>query len=131
MEPDVMVGFDAVRHELAHVAPDPLVLACSSAGGGLRLAVVGYEREISAEAGHRAALSAGARVHVSAGRLDDAARSRLTRRSTDLPPPALDDEVLHRYNGERPTLRKLTSRFTRLGLCPTDEAADGEMRWTS
>ena len=48
------------------------VLACSSAGGGLRLAVVGYEELISAEAGHRAALSAGARVvHVAAGRLDD------------------------------------------------------------
>jgi uncharacterized protein (TIGR01319 family) len=50
------------------------VVACSSAGGGLRLAVVGYEQLISAEAGHRAALSAGARVvHVAAGRLDDAA----------------------------------------------------------
>src|SRR4051794_21233609 len=45
------------------------VLACSSAGGGLRLAVVGYEQLISAEAGSRAALSAGARVvHVAAGR---------------------------------------------------------------
>jgi uncharacterized protein (TIGR01319 family) len=49
-------------------------VACSSAGGGLRLAVVGYEELISAEAGHRAALGAGARVvHVAAGRLDDAA----------------------------------------------------------
>jgi uncharacterized protein (TIGR01319 family) len=47
------------------------VVACSSAGGGLRLAVVGYEELISAEAGHRAALSAGARVvHVAAGVLD-------------------------------------------------------------
>ena len=54
------------------------VLACSSAGGGLRLAVVGYEELISAEAGHRAALSAGARVvHVAAGRLDDAALTAL------------------------------------------------------
>jgi uncharacterized protein (TIGR01319 family) len=54
------------------------VLACSSAGGGLRLAVVGYEELISAEAGHRAALSAGARVvHVAAGRLDDAALAAL------------------------------------------------------
>ena len=50
---------------------DACVRACSSAGGGLRLAVVGYEELISAEAGHRAALSAGARVvHVAAGRLD-------------------------------------------------------------
>jgi uncharacterized protein (TIGR01319 family) len=54
------------------------VVACSSAGGGLRLAVVGYEELISAEAGHRAALSAGARVvHVAAGRLDDAALATL------------------------------------------------------
>jgi uncharacterized protein (TIGR01319 family) len=54
--------------------PEVPVLACSSAGGGLRLAVVGYEQLISAEAGHRAALSAGARVvHVAAGRLDGAA----------------------------------------------------------
>ena len=53
-------------------------MACSSAGGGLRLAVVGYEELISAEAGHRAALSAGARVvHVAAGRLDDAALAAL------------------------------------------------------
>jgi uncharacterized protein (TIGR01319 family) len=57
---------------------DGEVVACSSAGGGLRLAVVGYEELISAEAGHRAALSAGARVvHVAAGRLDDAALTAL------------------------------------------------------
>ena len=44
---------DAVRASLAsHGEPDE-VLACSSAGGGLRLAVVGYEREVTAEAGHR------------------------------------------------------------------------------
>ena len=54
------------------------VVACSSAGGGLRLAVVGYEELISAEAGHRAALSAGARVvHVAAGRLDDGSLAAL------------------------------------------------------
>ena len=34
------------------------MLACSSAGGGLRIAVVGYEREVTAEAGHRVGLSA-------------------------------------------------------------------------
>jgi uncharacterized protein (TIGR01319 family) len=61
------------------------VLACSSAGGGLRLAVVGYEELISAEAGHRAALSAGARVvHVAAGRLDDAALARLAGVAPDV-----------------------------------------------
>ncbi|KRE62058.1 glutamate mutase L [Nostocoides sp. Soil756] len=65
---DVMDGVDAVRAALG-VAHDPehLVL-CSSAGGGLRLAVVGFEREVTAEAGHRVGLSAGARVvHVAAG----------------------------------------------------------------
>ena len=59
---------------------DVPVIACSSAGGGLRLAVVGYEELISAEAGHRAALSAGARVvHVAAGRLDDDGARRAAR----------------------------------------------------
>jgi uncharacterized protein (TIGR01319 family) len=61
------------------------VRACSSAGGGLRLAVVGYEELISAEAGHRAALSAGARVvHVAAGRLDAAALDRLAAAAPDV-----------------------------------------------
>ena len=65
--------------------PDARVLACSSAGGGLRLAVVGYEELISAEAGHRAALSAGARVvHVAAGRLDDAALAALADVAPDV-----------------------------------------------
>ncbi len=67
---DVMDGVDAVRAELERSAsrsPDH-VLLCSSAGGGLRLAVVGYEREVTAEAGFRVGLSAGARVvHVAAG----------------------------------------------------------------
>ncbi|MBT0770495.1 glutamate mutase L [Kineosporia sp. J2-2] len=72
--PDVMAGIAAVREELA--APDPRhvhaaeILACSSAGGGLRLAVVGHERLVTAEAGRRAALSAGGRVvHLSSGPL--------------------------------------------------------------
>lgn len=71
---------DVVRGVLEATAgfADAPVLACSSAGGGLRLAVVGYEELISAEAGHRAALSAGARVvHVAAGRLDGAGLAAL------------------------------------------------------
>lgn len=67
---DVMAGIAAVRGALG-LPEDVATLACSSAGGGLRLAVVGYRPEISAEAGHRVALSAGARVvHIAAGRLD-------------------------------------------------------------
>jgi uncharacterized protein (TIGR01319 family) len=61
------------------------VRACSSAGGGLRLAVVGYEELISAEAGHRAALSAGARVvHVAAGRLSGPALQDLAAAAPDV-----------------------------------------------
>ncbi|MFF5072589.1 glutamate mutase L [Micromonospora olivasterospora] len=46
---------------------------CSSAGGGLRLAVVGYEPLVTAQAGRRVGLSAGANVvHVAAGRLGGA-----------------------------------------------------------
>jgi uncharacterized protein (TIGR01319 family) len=78
---------DVVGGVLAATAgfPTAPVLACSSAGGGLRLAVVGYERLISAEAGHRAALSAGARVvHVAAGRLDAAALAVLVEVAPDV-----------------------------------------------
>ena len=69
---DVLDGYRSIRKTLATqgfpVADD--VLACSSAGGGLRLAVVGYERSVTAEAGHRVGLSAGAKVvHVAAGPL--------------------------------------------------------------
>lgn len=76
---DVLDGVVEVCGALgpAGSVPDPLdpaerdrVLVCSSAGGGLRLAVVGYERVVTAEAGHRVGLSAGAKVvHVAAGRL--------------------------------------------------------------
>ncbi|NES13600.1 MULTISPECIES: glutamate mutase L [Micromonospora] len=46
---------------------------CSSAGGGLRLAVIGYEPLVTAQAGRRVGLSAGANVvHVAAGRLGQA-----------------------------------------------------------
>ena len=63
---DVMDGVDAVRAALDASAVE--TLACSSAGGGLRLAVVGYERLVTAEAAFRVGLSAGARVeHVAAG----------------------------------------------------------------
>ena len=69
---DVLDGYHAIRGSLdAEGLPTPeRVLACSSAGGGLRLAVVGYEREVTAQAGYRVGLSAGAKVvHVASGRL--------------------------------------------------------------
>ncbi|HET9657756.1 MAG TPA: glutamate mutase L, partial [Kineosporiaceae bacterium] len=73
---DVLDGVRAVREaaERQALAPGARasdVLACSSAGGGLRIGVVGYERQVTAEAGYRVALSAGGRVvHVHAGPLD-------------------------------------------------------------
>ncbi len=82
---DVMDGVDAVRTSLAeHGVPDE-VLVCSSAGGGLRLAVVGYEREVTAEAGHRVGLSAGAKVvHVVSGAMSGADVTALREARPDL-----------------------------------------------
>lgn len=75
--PEVMNGVAAVTSALPAAAT---VLACSSAGGGLRLAVVGQERLVSAEAGYRVALSAGAKVvHVSAGELSNVYALRAAR----------------------------------------------------
>jgi uncharacterized protein (TIGR01319 family) len=69
---DVLDGVAAVRATVERTAGRIAdeVLACSSAGGGLRLAVIGYQDVVSAEAGRRVGLSAGARVvHVHAGPL--------------------------------------------------------------
>jgi uncharacterized protein (TIGR01319 family) len=69
--PEVLTGIGKVTAAVG--GEDAEVLACSSAGGGLRLAVVGQERLVSAEAAYRVALSAGAKVvHVSSGELDGA-----------------------------------------------------------
>ena len=81
--PEVLDGIAWVTGRLD--AQDLPVLACSSAGGGLRLAVVGQERLVSAEAGYRVALSAGAKiVHVVAGQLDGAAIRELRASAPDL-----------------------------------------------
>ena len=67
---DVLDGYRSICQSIAAAGFPPAdeVLACSSAGGGLRLAVVGYERSVTAEAGQRVGLSAGAKiVHVAAG----------------------------------------------------------------
>ncbi len=68
IESDVLDGWDALRSKLKPLAGngDPPTLACSSAGGGLRIAVIGNEELVTAEAGRRVALSSGGRVvHVS------------------------------------------------------------------
>jgi len=57
---DVLDGLDACLEALG--SPDAELLACSSAGGGLRIAVVGNEELVTAEAGKRVALSSGGKV---------------------------------------------------------------------
>lgn len=74
---DVLAGMDAAVRAVSAAGPssaaEPQLLACSSAGGGLRLAVVGSERLLATEAGHRVACSAGAHVvHVHSGPLEPA-----------------------------------------------------------
>lgn len=85
---DVMHGVEAAVDALAQRLPGhdlSTLYVCSSAGGGLRLAVVGYEALVSAEAGHRVATSAGARVvHVAAGRLDVAGVTALRAAKPDV-----------------------------------------------
>ncbi len=62
---DVLDAVEACRAEVVAVdarAADAATLACSSAGGGLRVAVVGHEALVTAEAGRRVALSSGGKV---------------------------------------------------------------------
>jgi uncharacterized protein (TIGR01319 family) len=80
---DVLAGLDAAVAEVGGFAGE--VYVCSSAGGGLRLAVVGYESLVTAEAGHRVGLSAGAQVvHVAAGPLDGTAVAALRAARPDV-----------------------------------------------
>ncbi|MCC3765256.1 glutamate mutase L [Glycomyces sp. TRM65418] len=71
---DVMEGLRAAAEAAVPKAANVVdTLVCSSAGGGLRLAVIGNEPLVTARAAYRAGLSAGARVvDVRAGRLADA-----------------------------------------------------------
>jgi len=88
LDSDVLDGWDACLEQLAALEPaarDAEVLACSSAGGGLRVAVVGNEELVTAEAGRRVALSSGGRVvHVSAGGLDAAGVEELRGATPDV-----------------------------------------------
>ncbi len=85
---DVLDGYDACLAAL--VAQDPRaadaeVLACSSAGGGLRVAVVGNEELVTAEAGRRVALSSGGKVVAviaESGRVPEDAAYRVLRHTT-------------------------------------------------
>jgi uncharacterized protein (TIGR01319 family) len=83
VDTDVMDGVSGVLALLGEqVGAHPVAfgepLVCSSAGGGLRLAVVGYELVVTAEAARRAAVSAGGRVvHLAHGVLGEAAVAAL------------------------------------------------------
>ncbi|MET8278020.1 glutamate mutase L [Micromonospora sp. NPDC005174] len=84
---DVLRGLDAaVTAATAGLgARDMPWYVCSSAGGGLRLAVIGYEALVTAQAGRRVGLSAGAHVvHTAAGRLDAAALTALRAARPDV-----------------------------------------------
>jgi len=61
LDTDVADGLDACRAALDG-ADRAELLVCSSAGGGLRVAVVGNEELVTAEAGRRVALSSGGHV---------------------------------------------------------------------
>src|SRR6266540_3233076 len=85
VDSDVLDGLDAAVAALGGRFRDAPLRVCSSAGGGLRLAVVGYESLVTAEAGHRVGLSAGAKVvHVAAGQLDTAAVTALREARPDI-----------------------------------------------
>ncbi|WP_210502786.1 glutamate mutase L [Nocardioides xinjiangensis] len=85
---DVLDGYDACVSALAQQDPRALeaeVVACSSAGGGLRVAVVGNEELVTAEAGRRVALSSGGKVVlVLSGGLDDDKLARLRAAAPDV-----------------------------------------------
>ncbi|WP_432477394.1 glutamate mutase L [Nocardioides sp. GXQ0305] len=80
---DVLDGYAACLDALAAQdgrAATADVLACSSAGGGLRIAVVGNEELVTAEAGRRVALSSGGKVvavHAVASRVPERALERV------------------------------------------------------
>ena len=88
IDTDVLEGYDACVAALAEQdgrAPTADVLACSSAGGGLRIAVVGNEELVTAEAGRRVALSSGGKVVlVLSGGLDAAKLTELRDSEPDV-----------------------------------------------
>jgi uncharacterized protein (TIGR01319 family) len=89
LDTDVLDGWTACLEQLQAGCPGAAaapVLACSSAGGGLRVAVIGNEELVTAEAGRRVALSSGGTVvHVGYGGLTgQAARDGLVADHPDV-----------------------------------------------
>jgi uncharacterized protein (TIGR01319 family) len=89
IETDVLDGYDACLAVLAAADPRAAqaeVLACSSAGGGLRIAVVGGEELVTAEAGRRVALSSGGKVVAVLAAADGGFEARFARTATTVDP---------------------------------------------
>lgn len=88
VDTDVLDGWDTCLERLAEVEPaarNAEVLACSSAGGGLRIAVVGNEELVTSEAGRRVALSSGGVVvHVASGGLTSTSVRALAASTPDV-----------------------------------------------
>lgn len=93
LDTDVLDGLARCQEELASLGcrvHDAEVIACSSAGGGLRIAVIGNEELVTSEAGRRVSLSSGGHVvAVLSGTpdraaLDRAALDELRRARADL-----------------------------------------------
>lgn len=88
LDTDVLDGWQACVAQLAEREPraaTALPLACSSAGGGLRIGVVGNEVLVTAEAGRRVALSSGGRVVcVKSGGLSEAGLPALAAAQPDV-----------------------------------------------
>jgi len=132
---DVMDGLDAVAAEVGGRGIPDRTLVCSSAGGGLRLAVVGYEREVTAEAGRRVGLSAGAKVvHVASGPLagPDLAALRGSRPDIVLLVGGTDggnaDVLLH--NATRLAKARMAAPIVAAGNADAAEDVEGVLRGT-
>jgi uncharacterized protein (TIGR01319 family) len=82
---DIFDGLKAAAEQLEGIDLSRF-LACSSAGGGLRMGVVGLVAELTSEAARQAALSAGARVVsvVSGGLSTEAEASELLEQKPDM-----------------------------------------------
>lgn len=82
---DIVAGAEAAVGEVVPLGVSQDLLMCSSAGGGLRVAVIGLEPELTLEAGRRAAATAGARIVASfAGALDTHTADELADAAPDL-----------------------------------------------
>lgn len=89
VDTDVSIGLRAVLSGLSHLTSLPMsripARVCSSAAGGLRVAVIGLVPSLSLEAAQRAALGAGAKIIGAYGhKMSQAALSALEKSRPDL-----------------------------------------------